>query len=315
MSKKLNKVFMAFATGKESTEGGNVKRYIGVGSVQVIGVNPTKEELSKFYNGTIIENEPEYLGTAEVGPEGNKKKVNQVRLDFIIKTDPEKCNSIEVTTKVVFFLRQEYRFNKDQTKVQIIDKYGRTAWATSEEVKTKTIPHYASGPANIDPDYRPAYIGEEELTEFIKAYLNIPNPMNYVNGSWVDKTPAEKAEAEARLDNIDAYFKGDFKELKKIISYQPNNKVKVLFGVKTTTDNKQYQAVYNQKFLKNNISDYSKLDKEVQDRKAAGAYSDTEFEVCPLKEYTVEATDFSSANNSDMDPFSSTNSPFAPFGK
>ena len=89
MSKKLNKVFMAFATGKESTEGSSVKRYIGVGSVQVIGINPTKEDLSKFYSGAVIENEPEYLGTAEVGPEGNKKKVNQVRLDFIIKTDSE----------------------------------------------------------------------------------------------------------------------------------------------------------------------------------------------------------------------------------
>ena len=31
MSKKLNKVFMAFATGKESTEGASVKRYIGIG--------------------------------------------------------------------------------------------------------------------------------------------------------------------------------------------------------------------------------------------------------------------------------------------
>ena len=310
MSKKLNKVFMAFATGKESTEGGSIKRYIGVGSVYVLAINPTKEELSKLYNGATIDNEPEYLGTAEVGPEGNKKKVNQVRLDFIIKSDPEKCDGIETTTKATFFLRQDYRFNKDQTKVQIIDKYGRTAWATSEEVKAKSIPQYASGLANIDADYRPAFIGEEELTEFIKAYLNIPNPMNYVNGAWVDKTPAEKAEAEARLDNIDAYFKGDFKELKRIISYQPNNKVKVLFGVKTTADGKQYQAIYGQKFLKNNITDYSKLEKEVKERKEAGAYADTEFMVCALKEYAVEATDFSSIPIGDLDPFSAASSPF-----
>ena len=310
MSKKLNKVFMAFATGKESTEGASVKRYIGVGPVHVLAINPTKEELSKLYNGATIDNEPEYLGTAEVGPEGNKKKVNQVRLDFIIKTDPEKCDGIETTTKATFFLRQDYRFNKDQTKVQIIDKYGRTAWATPEEVKSKSIPQYASGPANIDVDYRPTFIGEEELTEFIKAYLNIPNPMNYVNGTWVDKTPAEKAEAEARLDNIDSYFKGDFKELKKIVSYQPNNKVKALFGVKTTADNKQYQAIYTQKFLKNSINDYSKLEKEVQERKAAGAYPDTEFEICPLKEYELEATNFSSTPSGSDDPFATAGFPF-----
>ena len=310
MSKKLNKVFMAFATGKESTEGASIKRYIGIGPVHVLAINPTKEELSKLYNGANIDNEPEYLGTAEVGPEGNKKKVNQVRLDFIIKTDPEKCDGIETTTKATFFLRQDYRFNKDQTKVQIIDKYGRTAWATPEEVKSKSIPQYASGPANIDVDYRPAYIGEEELTNFIKDYLNIPNCMNYVNGAWVDKTPAEKAEAEARLDNIDSYFKGDFKELKKIVSYQPNNKVKALFGVKTTADNKQYQAIYTQKFLKNSINDYSKLEKEVQERKAAGAYADTEFEICPLKEYNLEATNFSSTPSGSDDPFATAGFPF-----
>ena len=58
---------------------------------------------------------------------------------------------------------------------------------------------------------------------------------------------------------------------KILIKLQPNNKVKALFGVKTTADNKQYQAIYTQKFLKNSINDYSKLEKEVQERKAAGA--------------------------------------------
>ena len=39
----------------------------------------------------------------------------------------------------------------------------------------------------------------------------------------------------------------------------------------------------------------SKLDKDLQDRKAAGAYATTEFFVGDLKEYTVEATNFASA--------------------
>ncbi|MCG8399582.1 hypothetical protein LWS67_24145, partial [Bacillus atrophaeus] len=76
------------------------------------------------------------------------------------------------------------------------------------------------------------------------------------------------------------------------ISLQPKNRVKGLFGVRTTEDGKQYQAVYVQKFLKNSVTDYSKLDAELQDRKAAGAYPTTEFEVCDLKVYTIEPTDF-----------------------
>lgn len=297
---KIGYTFMAFAKGVESKEGNAAKRYIGVAPVFVLCVNPNKEQLEKLYN-TQLENAPEYLSEVEVGED--KHKVQNVRLDFIVKTDAEKCSGIEFTTKMAFFIRKEYRYNRDQTKVQVIDKYGRTAWVTVEQAKAHEIPVYKNGPANIDKDYRPAYHGEEELTNFIKAYLNIPNVMKYVNNTWVMIDKPE--DCEARLENIAEYFKGNFKELRDVIALQPNNKVKVLFGVRTTDDNKQYQAVYNQMFLKNTITDYSKLDVDLQERKAAGAYPTTEFTVGDLKEYNVETTNFS-------DPASGTDMPFAP---
>lgn len=282
-----NKVFMAFAKGSESTEGSVVKKYVGVAPVYVVGVNPSKAELEKLYN-TQIENEPEYLSEVEVGED--KHKVKNVRIDFIVKTVPEKCNGIEFITKLALFVRNEYRFNKDKSKVQIIDKYGRTAWVTVEQAKAHEIPVYKNGPANIDKDYRPAFVGEEELTNFIKTYLNIPNVMKYVNNTWVMNDNPE--DSEARLESIAEYFKGNFKELRDVIALQPNNKVKLLFGVRNTDDGKQYQAVYNQMFLRNNTTDYSKLDADLQERKNNGAYPTTEFFVGDLKEYTVEATNF-----------------------
>lgn len=295
--KKNNVVMMAFAAGKESTGDNKIVRYTGVGTVFVLAVNPIKEQLEKLYN-IQLENAPEYIGEVEVGED--KHKVQNVRIDFIVKTDAEKCGGIEFITKVPFFIRKEYRYNRDQTKVQVIDKYGRTAWVTIEQAKAHEIPVYSNGqPANIDKDYRPAYHGEEDLTNFLKAYLNIPNVMKYVNEKWIMVDKPE--ECEARLEKIADYFKGDFSELRSAIQLQPNNKVKVLFGVRTTDDNKQYQAVYNQMFLKNNITDYSRLDKNLQERKAAGAYPTTEFTVGDLKEYSVEATDFS--NSSDSTPF------------
>ena len=278
---------MAFAKGSESTEGSVVKKYVGVAPVYVIGVNPNKAELEKLYN-TQIENEPEYLSEVEVGED--KHKVKNVRIDFIIKTVPEKCNGIEFITKLALFVRNEYRFNKDKSKVQIIDKYGRTAWVTVEQAKAHEIPVYKNGPANIDKDYRPAFVGEEELTNFIKTYLNIPNVMKYVNNTWVMNDNPE--DSEARLESIAEYFKGNFKELRDVIALQPNNKVKLLFGVRNTDDGKQYQAVYNQMFLRNNTTDYSKLDADLQERKNNGAYPTTEFFVGDLTEYTVEATNF-----------------------
>lgn len=283
---------MAFGQGQISSEGGSVKRYIGVASVFVLGVNPLKEELEKFY-GRTLDNAPEYLGEAEVGD----TKVPQARLDFIVKADPEKYldehnQPLNFVSKVSLFIRRAYRYNKDNTKVQVIDKYGRTAWVTIEQAKAHEVPVYSNGPANIDKDYRPAYIGEEELIKFLIAYLNIPACQRYVDGKWVMNDADKLSDSEASLEHIEDYFKGDFSELKTIIGYQPNNKVKVLFGVRNTDDNKQYQTAYTRMFLKNGVSDYSKLDKDVKETQNSGALSTSEFDCTELHEYVVESTNF-----------------------
>ena len=280
---KTNRLFMAFSAGKESTEGGEFKRYIGVAPVRVLAVNPTKSEQEKLYN-TTLDKDPEYVGNVNV----NGKDVQNVRISFVVKTDEEKCG-IDMTTNITFFLQNAPRMGSQSGKYQIIDKYGRTAWATEEDIKAKQIPVYSNGkPANIDADYRQAYVGEEELTNFIKNYLNIPNVQKYVDGEW--KLVDNPSECEARLDKIADYFKGNFAELKSIISLQPNNKIKVMFGVRTSEDGKEYQAVYTRMTLKNGVSDYSRLDKDLQEAKQNGAYSTTEFSVCPIKEYKIEAT-------------------------
>jgi hypothetical protein len=284
---------MAFGQGQASSEGGSIKRYTGVASVFVLGVNPLKEELEKFY-GRTLESAPEYVGEAEI----NGNKVPQVRLDFIIKADPDKYlgadnTPIDLVSKVTLYISKAYRYNKDNTKVQVKDKYGRFAWVTVEQAKAHEIPVYSNGsPANIDKDYKPAYVGEEELTKFLIAYLNIPSCQKYVDGKWVMLDADKLADCEASLEHIEDYFKGDVSELKTIIGYQPNNKVKVLFGVKTTDDGKQYQTVYTRMFLKNGVNDYSKLDKDVKSTQESGALSSSEFDCTELHEYVVSNTNF-----------------------
>ncbi len=280
---KKNFSFMAFGKAQESKEATEIKRYTGVGSIFVVGVNPSKSELEKIYEREL-DKDPEYVGNVNV----NGKDVQNVRISFVVKTDEEKCG-IDMTTNVTFFLQNAPRMGSQSGKYQIIDKYGRTAWATEEDIKAKQIPVYSNGkPANIDADYRQAYVGEEELTNFIKNYLNIPNVQKYMDGEW--KLVDNPSECEARLDKIADYFKGNFAELKSIISLQPNNKIKVMFGVRTSEDGKEYQAVYTRMTLRNGVSDYSRLDKDLQEAKQNGAYSTTEFSVCPIKEYKIEAT-------------------------
>lgn len=286
----LHYSFMAIAKGVQSTESAEFKKYIGVAPVYVLSVNPTKDEMESILD-TSLEKDPEYVTTMEV----DGKEVPNARITFLTKPDATKVGFEAPVMNVTMFLRKEYRYNKDKTKVQIIDKYGRTAWVTIEQAKNREIPVYSNGPANIDKDYRPAYIGEEELTNFIKCYLNIPNVMKYVNNTWeLVKNPEE---CECRLEDIEKYFNGDFSELKGAIALQPNNKIKVMFGVRTNNEGKEYQTAYTNMFLRNSSRDNSALEKDLKARKEAGSYSTTEFSTKEFKEYVVEATNFNSDDN------------------
>ena len=163
---------------------------------------------------------------------------------------------------------------------------------TKEELKDKSIPMYKSGPANLDTNYRQCYDGEDLLTDFLKTYLQIPNVQKFDSkkNKWVMvETPAD---SEARLDHVADFFKGNFKELKDALKMQPNNQVKVLIGVKTTNDNRQFQDVFIQKVLHNNATKYTALESALQEKKDNGAYPNTEFEVCSLKEYGITPTNF-----------------------
>lgn len=306
-------VFMAFSHGKKTVEQStSFTNYIGVGAVNIIAVNPNKKELSKIYNRDFND-EPKYFG--EQTQDG--KTTKYARITFVVRTAPGcSCNNdIDLTTQVTFFIKNEPQYNRDKTKIKVIDKYGRTAWPTIDQAKSNIIPTYISKkdgkeyPLNIDKDYRPAYVGEEELTNFIIAYLNIPNPMVYdsTNNTWNYKSKEELADSAARLDEVKKYFTGDISELKNIISYQPSNIVKVLIGVRTTDDNKQYQSVYTNMFLTNRSNNYAKLAKDVQDRYAAGAMQSIEYKVQDLQEYKVEATDFNTSESKEQtNPFEDT---------
>ena len=278
---KTKKIFMAFASGRETTTTNVVKRFVGVAPVTVLAVNPTKEVLSEIY-GTEIENEPMYVGQTQDG-------VERAQIDIIIKT-AETCN-VDTVAKLTFFLNNAPMYNRDKTKVKVINKYGECAWIPIENARVGTVPENLSWFEAAE--YRPAYVGEEQLTKFIRTYLNIPNKSFKKKDGTIGYIP-NKADAEARLDEIAKYFKGDFKEIISTIGLQPMNEIKVLFGVRTTDEGKQYQTVFNEEFLKPSSDDFLKLEKAVTDRKAAGAYPTTEFVVCPLKEYEVEATDFKS---------------------
>lgn len=286
---------MAIAKGNVSTEAKEFKRYIGVAPMFIKAVNPDKKEHEELFN-TTLEEAPKYVGTVE---DNDGNSFANARIQVVFQPDVEKIGFEMPLVTMALFLQNRPRVGANSGKTQVIDKYGRTAWASPEELASHAIPVYSNGPADIDKDYRPAYVGEEELMEFVKAYLCIPsvNTWDANIRKMVPNTKVKPEECECRFDNLDKIFKGDFSEIKDALGFQPTNKVKVMLGVRSDAETgKMFQAVYTKKFLRNASTNLSSLDKELQEmiKNAAqnGRTLNTEYAAVPVHEYSVEATTF-----------------------
>ena len=300
---KKNVLMMAVSKGNVSTEAVEIKKYVGIGAVTVIGVNPTKAEIKELM-GYEPKEEPTYVGTSEI----DGKQVNFARIDFIVKTDAEKTG-IEYVGRMTYFIRNQYRKGSQSGKYMVIDDYNNTAWGTEEDIKAGNQIMYSNGPAKIIGKYRPAYVGEYELMNFIRQFLCIgsareTNGYDYINGSWVEKKGDELKDCECSFtsEEIQQMFKGNFSCVKDAIALQPTNKVKVLFGIRTN-EGKEFQDIYTSYVLRNSASSYSKLQEKIEESKAAGGLSDRIYDYFEdLKEYKVEATDLAEAPAA-ADPF------------
>lgn len=276
--------FLAIGKTQESTEGGEgFKRYVGLASSYVLAVNPTKKELDEL-RGFESQNEPEYVKDGDNGKEAH--------INFLVKTDPEQNNGVEIISQLMFTLRATPAYNRDETKVQVIDQYGNTTWANTEDAKAgKKLLSSSGSPLKIDDKYRMARVGEADLVGFLKKYLCVQDVFNYINGAWVKKEHPENY--VFGLEHIKDYFNGDFRELKEALALQPKNKVKLLYGVRTN-EGKQYQAVASREdlILANSAGSNSiaRLESRLAEMKANGSYASTEFKVQELAEYTVQPT-------------------------
>lgn len=311
--------FMAVSKGRAATEEVVAKRLQGVAAGTIEAVNPDLKTIKELFPHSQAQEEPKYVGTTTVkNSKDMDVEVPQIRIALIFKTDPaiSTNNGIEATLNIPIFLAKGYSYSHKNgiTKVKVIDKYGRTGWATQEEVKTHAIPQYANGPANIDKEYHPCLIGEDELVSLIIAYLGLPRPdvWNDDAKKFEMKTkPEELAESVCLLDHMDDYFKGDISEIREILAYQPDNRVKVILGIRTNNNGNQYQAAYTKQWLKLGTSNYKNVTKEIeeaeQNARDNGREPSTQFVVGPLEEVTLSATNYQAqaqqSSDDDDNPF------------
>lgn len=299
-SKSVKRLFL-IAKGRASNEGSSegFDRYTGVGIVNVIAVNPTKEELSRIQNREVTV-DPVY-----VYPQETKEDVNMVRIVFYVKTtDHDENMGVDVTSQLSFILRDSYlTSNKSEVeKVKVIDGYGQTGWVNEEELKNQTVPMNKNGKrARLIAPFRPMYQGEEELVDFLKKFLNVPDAMDYNrdSGEWVVSKDIDIAEIS--LSNIKEYFKGNVKEIRDAINAWDQNLVKVLFYVRTNDDNKSYQSVLSDLVLRPGSRNYEPFLKKVKERQEFGAYANATFTYGPLEVLSLTPTSFSQKTESTDD--------------
>jgi len=195
-----------------------ISKKVGLFEARVVAINPTTEEFKEVLNIDLPEDSKlaEYLGTSR---DGNTFLRVDVWLEEVKKKDK---------FKVTFFLEDKERENKDGSKKQYINNIGRCAWADDPNNLAEWF---------TKRDYRVAFVGEEELYEFLRTWLG---ELDYSKESTVLQLEWKKL------------MKGNLKDLKSQVdgAYCTNVAALATITVKQKDgENKEYQSIYNKAFL------------------------------------------------------------------
>jgi hypothetical protein len=191
---------------------------VGLFEAKVIAVNPTIEEYKTLFDIELKDDSKatEYLGESR---DGNKT----LRLDFWL----EEIKSKE-RFKLTFFLEDKIKDNKDGTKKQYINNVGVCSWAVDPNDLLDWF---------VKRDYRVAFVGEEELYEFMRT--------------WLGNLDYRDAETTLQLE-WKKLMNGNIRDIKAQIDGEWATNVVALATIVTREkdgETKEYQGVYNRMFL------------------------------------------------------------------
>ena len=126
---------------------------VGLFEANVVAINPTNEEYKDVLGIELSEDSKatNYLGETR---DGN----TYLRVDVWLQEVKNQENF-----KVSFFLEDRERENRDQTKKQYLNSVGMTSWADDENNLFDWFKE--------NREYRVAFIGEEDLYDFLRTWL------------------------------------------------------------------------------------------------------------------------------------------------
>lgn len=265
------------------------KLYIGGGNFKIIAINPTKAEKEKIYPNRTFEEEPVYTG--------ERDGVKSIRIEFTLQSmDVE-----NLLIPVSFFVRNELSVGKNSGKYEVIDKYARTVWLTKDELDRHYVPTFQDGTPKIDADYRVAYSGESQLTNWMKNVLNIRNVMEFNTNHYI----AKPSDAEIYFETIKDWTNGNINELVDMWKMAPDAVFTAMVGVRTT-ERGSFHTIYTGNILHagnaagpfngSSASSVKKINRImdcINADKASGRLQDCEFSNKFIHEFKIEPTDLS----------------------
>jgi hypothetical protein len=203
---------------RETSQFTETVKKVGLFEAKVIAINPTPEEYKDILGIELKEDSKatEYLGESN---DGNTTLRVDVWLEDVKSSEKFKVN---------FYLEDKEKENKDQTKKQYINNVGTCSWADDPN----NLPKWFA-----DREYRIAFVGEEELYNFLKT--------------WLGELDYRDAETTLQLE-WKKVMKGNLKDLKSQIGGEYCTNFVSLATIKTVIkedDTKEYQSVYNKAFL------------------------------------------------------------------
>ena len=204
---------------KESSAELKFGKKVGLFEANIIAVNPTIEEYSTILNIELPAESKatEYLGTSK---DGN----TYLRLDIWLQEVKNQENF-----KVSFFLEDLERENRDKTKKQYINSVGMTGWAADENDLWEWF--------TKERDYRVAYIGEEELYDFMRTWLSKLDYRQSATVLQLDWTKLMRGNVKDLKDQIDGEWCSSVVALATIVVRERDG------------ETKEYQGIYNKGFL------------------------------------------------------------------
>lgn len=291
--------------GKQVEENQSFRRYVGFAPVKVLCVNPNKAQLAEI--GINVNDEPVYKTQIEV----DGKKVNQTRVTIYVQTT-DNDNKVDIISNVNFFCTNEVNVNRDKTKFQVIDNFGESSWVTKEQYQTKALPPKTK----MFGDYRPAKRGEVELTKFIKYWAGIEDRTRWDNNAqtFVPVNDVENCDIQLNWEDI---MSGKLEEIKGLIAAAKEKetkenvvyKIKVLFGVQTTSEGRRYQTIFSRDFMRNNNNGYTNFyKKNIEDYKKSGGMANVEYSAMIIHEYIPEKSVVTPSDSPIPDTIPETNS-------